>query len=287
MPVNMNELLDDAAGATSKFLNTVLPSLTTGDWWDRRVLQFLSRGQRSVVDRNGITRLEELDLAALLHTLDNNWHSLDDIHEFSPGAFNFVKEMRVVRNRWSHKSATPDYVPDDVYRDLDTLGRFLAVIDAENRLLEKVRRERLILAGEILQAHSPGVEDETESPDAPAGQVTAPEESASPSCPVCGNDMVMRTARTGPYPGSQFWGCSDWSVTGCNGIINIPKSRDTNSEPTPTCPVCQSSMVLRTARNGPYAGSRFWGCGEWGITGCNGLINIQQDPNNGVDDLPF
>lgn len=239
------------------------------------------------MDRNGITRLEELDLAALLHTLDDNWHSLDDIHEFSPGAFNFVKEMRMVRNRWSHKSATPDYVPDDVYRDLDTLGRFLAVVNADDRLREKVRGERLVLAGEILQAHSPSGTDRAESPDEPAGQDTAPEESASPTCPVCGNDMVMRTARTGPYPGSRFWGCSDWSVTGCNGIINIPKSQDTNSEPTPACPACQSSMVLRTARNGPYAGSRFWGCSEWGITGCNGLISIQQDPNSSVDDLPF
>ena len=28
----------------------------------------------------------------------------------------------------------------------------------------------------------------------------------------------------------------------------------------PTCPACQSPMVLRTARKGPNAGNQFWGC---------------------------
>jgi restriction system protein len=26
-------------------------------------------------------------------------------------------------------------------------------------------------------------------------------------CPVCGSDMVVRTARRGPNSGKQFWGC--------------------------------------------------------------------------------
>jgi four helix bundle suffix protein len=32
------------------------------------------------------------------------------------------------------------------------------------------------------------------------------------------------------------------------------------SDATPTCPACGKSMVLRTARRGTLAGSRFWGC---------------------------
>ena len=36
----------------------------------------------------------------------------------------------------------------------------------------------------------------------------------------------------------------------------------------PTCPVCGASMVLRTARKGAHAGSRFWGCS--GYPACKG-----------------
>jgi len=33
---------------------------------------------------------------------------------------------------------------------------------------------------------------------------------AAPSCPVCGELMVVRTARKGERAGSQFWGCSGY-----------------------------------------------------------------------------
>jgi restriction system protein len=29
-------------------------------------------------------------------------------------------------------------------------------------------------------------------------------------CPICGSDMVLRTARKGTNPGQQFWGCSKY-----------------------------------------------------------------------------
>lgn len=32
---------------------------------------------------------------------------------------------------------------------------------------------------------------------------------SSPACPLCGKQMVLRTARKGPRAGSQFWGASD------------------------------------------------------------------------------
>ena len=38
---------------------------------------------------------------------------------------------------------------------------------------------------------------------------------ASPTCPVCGKLMVVRTARKGESAGSQFWGCSGYP--GCKG----------------------------------------------------------------------
>jgi len=35
---------------------------------------------------------------------------------------------------------------------------------------------------------------------------------------------------------------------------------ETPTEPPPSCPVCGNAMALRTVREGPRAGSRFWGC---------------------------
>lgn len=42
-----------------------------------------------------------------------------------------------------------------------------------------------------------------------------------PLCPLCGSPMVLRTARRGKRKGKQFWGCSNFSVTGCRGGIDI------------------------------------------------------------------
>ena len=41
---------------------------------------------------------------------------------------------------------------------------------------------------------------------------------------------------------------------------------------TPACPLCQSTMVKRTARRGLNAGNAFWGCS--GYPGCKGVVNI-------------
>jgi len=38
-------------------------------------------------------------------------------------------------------------------------------------------------------------------------------------CPRCGSPMVLRTARTGPNAGGQFWGCSRFPD--CRGIVNV------------------------------------------------------------------
>jgi restriction system protein len=41
---------------------------------------------------------------------------------------------------------------------------------------------------------------------------------------------------------------------------------------TPSCPRCGHEMVLRTAQQGPRAGSRFWGCSKY--PGCRGTVNL-------------
>jgi len=40
----------------------------------------------------------------------------------------------------------------------------------------------------------------------------------------------------------------------------------------PYCPKCGSKMVLRTAKQGKYSGSKFWGCSKF--PQCNAVINV-------------
>lgn len=38
-------------------------------------------------------------------------------------------------------------------------------------------------------------------------------------CPLCGASMVLRTAKRGPNSEKQFYGCSQWHSTNCEGTI--------------------------------------------------------------------
>lgn len=50
-----------------------------------------------------------------------------------------------------------------------------------------------------------------------APAVAEPIELASPRCPKCGDEMVLRTAKSGANSGGQFWGCTNYPK--CRGIV--------------------------------------------------------------------
>lgn len=54
----------------------------------------------------------------------------------------------------------------------------------------------------------------------------------------------------------------------------VPKI-DTNAS-EPRCPRCGSEMILRTAKKGAAAGSRFWGCAEF--PKCRGTKDFIAEP---------
>ncbi|PKQ30644.1 MAG: hypothetical protein CVT62_11855 [Actinobacteria bacterium HGW-Actinobacteria-2] len=53
--------------------------------------------------------------------------------------------------------------------------------------------------------------------------------------------------------------------------LNLPSPvpEPANLHIDPSCPICSAPMALRTARRGPRAGSRFWGCTRY--PGCKGV----------------
>ncbi|MEW8410567.1 MAG: helicase-related protein [Candidatus Thiodiazotropha sp.] len=141
MSMKMGELLNHAAAELCRFLDKRLPTLGDEDWWVKRVVDKLSFQQQRYVEQRGISELGGLDLVALIRILDQNWYDLNWKESFPPDARHFVKEMQTIRNRWAHASVQ-EYPRDDVYRDLDTLQRFLAVIGASEDLQDRVRAER-------------------------------------------------------------------------------------------------------------------------------------------------
>ena len=140
IPFEMNNLLGRAAASLCEALEELLPSLSE-TWWETCVKSKLSFQQRKRIMQRSISRLDQLDLAALLRLVDQNWYELAYSHNWPYEGRNFVKEMQTVRNRWAHAEviAPPR---EDIYRDLDTLHRFLSLVCPESALTEHVANEK-------------------------------------------------------------------------------------------------------------------------------------------------
>lgn len=137
---NMIELLKSATTDLSFFLGEQLPRLSA-DWWRSLVVERLSFQQQRMKAERGITSLKQLDLAALLRVLDQNWYELSDALRWPRDARNWIKELQTVRNKWAHQS-TEEPSPGEIYRDADTLGRLLGLIGAPAGTVEKVDVEK-------------------------------------------------------------------------------------------------------------------------------------------------
>ena len=102
MQPNVPELLNQASVFLCKAVDELLSQICHDGWWPKCVVGKLSFQQRQQIERWGISRLDQLDLAALLRILDQNWFELADLRKWPYEGRNFVKEMQTVRNRWAH-----------------------------------------------------------------------------------------------------------------------------------------------------------------------------------------
>lgn len=92
--------------------------------------------QKSVQERD-LRSLGDLDLAALLRVLDQNWYDLSASSGLPRDARNWVKELQGVRNRWAH-APTAGLDPNDTYRDADTIERLCRALGASGEALSAV-----------------------------------------------------------------------------------------------------------------------------------------------------
>jgi len=164
-----------ATGALVQFLEARLPSLSP-DWWEKHVVDRLSFQQQRTVSERGHTRLRQLDFAALLRVLDQNWYELSSMLRFPREGRTWVKEMQTVRNKWAHLSS--ESMPaSEVYRDADTLARLLVMIEADRASLEVVESVKAnALAAMATTSKSSPAEAirQTEGPTVSGNEASAP-----------------------------------------------------------------------------------------------------------------
>jgi hypothetical protein len=145
------------------FLAEVLPRLSD-HWWQTHVLEELTFQQRSYVDTAGYTRLDQLDLAALLRIADRNWSEIAHAASLPPTTRNWLKEAQTIRNRWAH--APVSGIPDDErFRDLDTIERLMQAIGADQPTLADIHAERTALLAQLAGSAKPA-----DQPSATASQ---------------------------------------------------------------------------------------------------------------------
>jgi len=125
-----------ATGVLAGFLGKHLSGFGT-DWWSRHVYSKLTYSQQRIVHERSLASLTQLDFAALLRVLDQNWYELSTALNLPREGRTWVKELQSVRNKWAHQSADA-MQPSEVFRDTDTLARLLTVIDADGPALAAV-----------------------------------------------------------------------------------------------------------------------------------------------------
>ncbi len=139
----VRKYLDAFAEALCRLLGETLPRIES-DWWSRRVLDRLTFQQQSFVRSSGTTTLDGLDAAALIRVLDQNWHEIASLRNLRPITRTWLKETQTIRNRWAHAPAG-GLPPDETYRDLDTMERFLTAIGASSGTVDEIRKEKATL----------------------------------------------------------------------------------------------------------------------------------------------
>jgi ERCC4-related helicase len=122
------------------FLERILIKISI-DWWQDMVLSALNPRQKDNLLRSKEATLDNLDLAALLRIFDQNWFRISAHMGYEPEQRHYLKEMITIRNRWAHRNSNP-ISDDDRYRDLDTLQRFLKMIDADSKLINDIQQQK-------------------------------------------------------------------------------------------------------------------------------------------------
>ncbi|MGE3538652.1 MAG: DEAD/DEAH box helicase [Candidatus Tectimicrobiota bacterium] len=162
----MHALLQLATSDLAGFLSAHLPQLAD-DWWQKHVIDRLSFPQQRAAQERRWTALRDLDFAALLRVLDQNWFELSTALSLPKEARHWVKELQTVRNKWAHQSAQ-EMPPSERYRDADTLERVLTILGASREVLALVDATKAAALTQLAD-HTPAMPQTGATPRQTAG----------------------------------------------------------------------------------------------------------------------
>jgi molecular chaperone DnaK (HSP70) len=203
MTEDLRAMLREAQIACTALLQESLPGIGGTDWWRRTVKWRLSVPQERALDERGITELSGLDLAALLRVLEKNWYELSTHLRLPREGRALINEVRNIRNRFAHESlaGTPAH---DLYRDADTLCRFLALVRAGSGAIATAERlrDRLLqgMADGAGRAHYTSAAGQPVADDEP---LLAEIDDESPADRPAGPPAGVPVASLQPGPGLQ------------------------------------------------------------------------------------
>ncbi|MGD9546723.1 MAG: Swt1 family HEPN domain-containing protein [Candidatus Krumholzibacteriia bacterium] len=93
------------------FLSRKLPTLSDR-WWPDLVLPNISDKFKRRFGKAGPTAFKFLDLGDLLKLTENIWYLLEEKHQYPQTALGLVKQLRIARNEYAHRS-TIDPMADE------------------------------------------------------------------------------------------------------------------------------------------------------------------------------
>ena len=132
----MHEYLHIAAKELCAWLGKMLPRVGD-DWWQVCVMDNLSFTQKKYAEENGYSKLEDLDLAAMLRVADKSWYDMRAFAYLPTRDRQCVRDMMKVRNNWAHLAgAIAD--KDIVLRDLDTILAFFENVMVTNKYTQGI-----------------------------------------------------------------------------------------------------------------------------------------------------
>ncbi|MHA1748402.1 MAG: helicase-related protein [Promethearchaeota archaeon] len=145
----VNVLFKLSTSELAKILERELRALSK-DWWQKYIFDKLSFPQRQAIKEQGINQISQLDFAAILRLFDQNWYELSTRMSLPKHARSWLKELQTIRNKWAHFPAE-GIPPSEIYRDLDTLGRFVSISSKNDELLEGIELAKSEVLDEILK----------------------------------------------------------------------------------------------------------------------------------------
>lgn len=138
-------LVDEATIELIGFLGTVLAKFSS-DWWDKQVLNELSPKERKAIRDKGINTLDRLSSEMLFRVLAANWDHICKRLKWRKND-NYYLILAVLSILGSKTQNT-----EDIYRNLDTLGRFVSIISSNEDLINKIQSAKESLLKEMQNA---------------------------------------------------------------------------------------------------------------------------------------